>query len=128
MNAWPHGVIVVPTVPTTASRYAAVTCPCGATRSLRALAPVRMGEDRRDYVATETPAPIARKTYWMRRKPARASSNVTTAPCDGSGHGRERSGADANSASVVRIRDQHRPDRERRPADPEVLADQPSTT
>src|SRR5689334_24230387 len=32
MNAWPHGVIVVPTVPTTASQYAGEADSCGWTR------------------------------------------------------------------------------------------------
>ena len=37
MNAWPHGVIVVPTVATTASQYAAEPDPLGTRREEAAL-------------------------------------------------------------------------------------------
>ena len=38
MKAWPHGVIVVPTVPTTASQYTGDADSCGVTSDWKARA------------------------------------------------------------------------------------------
>src|SRR5207245_8856104 len=71
MKAWPQGVMVVPTVPITATRYRPVAEPCG-MRVWESAAP-QSGLERNAEMAyaSEVPIPTARNTNWTRRKFAR---------------------------------------------------------
>ena len=50
MNAWPQGVIVVPTVATTVTQYAAEEARPGTTSELRGVAPIGVGQHRGDEI------------------------------------------------------------------------------
>ncbi len=80
MNAWPHGVIVVPTVPTTATQYAALNEPCGITSAWPATLQSGCASSAETRYEIETPNPTATNRYWMRLKLPRVSSTMTTTP------------------------------------------------
>ena len=80
MNAWPHGVMVVPTVPTTASQYAGDTARCGMTRFSAAAPQSGLARKADRMYAAEMTAPTAMNRYWTLLKlPLEMSSTITMA-------------------------------------------------
>ena len=78
MNPWPHGVIVVPTVPTTASMYAPLNVPCGISSEFAARGQSGLGEERRDDVrGRDERRRSPTKKYWTRLKLPRLMSVIT---------------------------------------------------
>jgi len=63
MKAWPPGVIVVPTVPTTASQYAGATLRWGITRLTAAVLQSGLARKADRMYAPEMTAPTAMKRY-----------------------------------------------------------------
>ena len=107
MNAWPHGVIVVPTVPTTASQYALVSAPCGMISDVAARPQSGWASTADAMYASDTPTPTATNAYCTRLKlPAVISSTTATAEMaalTGTGTPNRSRAAPipANSATVV---------------------------
>ncbi len=64
MKAWPHGVIVVPTVATTATQYPAFDSRCGITSELAAWPQSGRASRAEMKYAVETQMPTATKRYW----------------------------------------------------------------
>ena len=77
MKPWPHGVIVVPTVPTTASMYAPLNVPCGMTSDDAARPQSGWARTAETTYAADTRMPIPTKTYWTRLKLPRPISVMT---------------------------------------------------
>src|SRR5205085_11776783 len=71
MKAWPQGVMVVPTVPITATRYRPVAEPCGISVWESAVPQSGLERNAEMAYASEVPIPTARNTNWTRRKFAR---------------------------------------------------------
>ena len=80
MNCWPHGVIVVPTTPTTASMYAPLNVPCGTTRLCSASPQSGCGEHGRQQVRAGDEHADGTKPYCTRlNEPAPMSTITATA-------------------------------------------------
>ena len=72
MNCWPHGVIVVPTTPTTASMYTPSKVPLGTSRLWNAWPQSGWARIAESRYAPDTSTPMKTKPYWTRLNDAGA--------------------------------------------------------
>src|SRR4051794_17678644 len=80
MNPWPHGVIVVPTMPTTASQYAGDEESCGRTRDCSACPQSGCAAIADQTYAPETATPMITNRSWTRPyDPSAMKATTTTA-------------------------------------------------
>src|SRR3954464_6291701 len=78
MNPWPHGVIVVPTMPTTASQYAGDDDSCGRRTDWSARAQSGLDAIAEKTYAAETATPMTTNRICTRRYDPSAMNATTT--------------------------------------------------
>src|SRR5262245_4318900 len=106
MNAWPQGVMVVPTTPTTASQYAGDDWSCGTTSAWAAAPQSGCASAPDTTYATDTSSPMTTNTVWTRRKlpaamkPMTMSAASSALTCGGTPNRPSAAPMPANSATV----------------------------